>query len=194
MNTENGKLTDTNETVEEKLKSYKGMFVIEELIQESECLSRLNPSSCNTLRIHTWRNSGKECCEYISSYVRIGREGSIKDNASSGGITCQIMSDGRLGNKPCTVNPYQLIEKTDAGIKLDGYLIEGYEKMIQTAVNAHSCVPIFGIIGWDICIDKTGVPVIIDYNPDPDMRKEQLVFCDTCLLDKQEEIIREVFK
>lgn len=193
LNVEKGKLTDTGESIEEKLLSYKGKFVVEELIQESECLSRLNPSSCNTLRIHTWRNSGKERCEYISSYVRIGRKGSIKDNASSGGITCQIMADGRLGNKACTVNPYQLKETTDAGIKLDGYMIEDFEKMVQTAIDAHSCVPIFGIIGWDICLDKDGLPVIIEYNPDPDLRIEQLVFCDTCLLDKQEEIIKEVF-
>ena len=180
--------------LEDLLKSYNGNFVIEEKIEESECLSKLNPSSCNTLRIHTWRNSKKEKCEFISAYVRIGRAGKLTDNASSGGITCEVVKEGKLGNYPCSVNPYSVIEKTDAGVVMPGYLIYGFDEMVDTAVKAHSCLPMFGIIGWDICIDKNGTPIIIEFNPDPDLRIEQLVFRDTCLLDKQDEMIKEIFK
>lgn len=193
LNTENGSVVGLEITVPDLLRSYRGNFVVENKIEESECLSRLNPTSCNTLRIHTWRNSKKEKCEFISAYVRIGREGSIKDNASAGGITCQVMEDGTLGENACTVTPYKKIEKTDVGVNLAGYHIEGFIEMLTTAVKAHSCLPMFGIIGWDICMGKDGRPIIIEFNPNPDMRIEQLVFCDTCLLDKQEEIIKEVF-
>lgn len=180
--------------LEDLLKSYNGNFVIEEKIEESDCLHNLNPSSCNTLRIHTWRNSHKEKIEFISAYVRIGRAGKFIDNASSGGITCQVLADGMLGEFSCTVNPYNIIEKTDAGIVMSGYQIEGFKEMVETAVCAHSCLPMFGIIGWDICMDKNGTPTIIEFNPDPDMRIEQLIFRNTCLLDKQEEMIKEIFK
>jgi len=180
--------------IEDLLKSYKGNFVIEEKIEESECLSQLNPSSCNTLRIHTWRNSKKEKCEFISAYVRIGRSGKLTDNASSGGITCEVVKDGALGNYPCSVNPYSIIEKTDAGVVMPGYHINGFGEMVETAVKAHSCLPMFGIIGWDICMDKNGTPIIIEFNPDPDLRIEQLVFRDSCLLDKQDVMIKEIFE
>ena len=185
---------DDSIKLEDLLKSYNGNFVIEEKVEESDCLSKLNPSSCNTLRIHTWRNSQKETCEFISAYVRIGRAGKLTDNASSGGITCQVMPDGKLGDFPCTVTPYNIIEKTDAGIVISGYQIDGFNEMIEMAVRAHSCLPMFGIVGWDICMDKNGVPTIIEFNPDPDMRIEQLTFHNTCLLDKQEEMIKEIFK
>lgn len=194
MTTRNGKSTETKKDVATLLKSYNGNFVIEKKIEESECLSRLNPSSCNTLRIHTWRNSHKERCEFISAYARIGRVGSVKDNASAGGITCQIMPNGHLGKYACVVHPYKRIEKTGAGVLLADYEIEGFETMVTTAVQAHSALPLFGIVGWDICLGKDGQPIIIEFNPNPDMRIEQLVFQDTCLLDMQEEIIREIFE
>ena len=194
INTVDGVVLGENRPVESLIASYNGNFVIEKRIEESECLARLNPSSCNTLRIHTWRNSHKEKCEFISAYVRIGRSGKVTDNASTGGITCQVMNNGKLGDNPCIVNPYTKIDKTDADIELSGYQIDGYQEMVDTAIQAHSCLPLFGIIGWDICMNNSGTPTIIEFNPNPDLRIEQLVFRDTCLLSKQEEILKEVFE
>ena len=54
-------------------------------------------------------------------------------------------------------------------------------------------IPFFGIIGWDITISDEGKVVIIEYNPDPDMRIEQLPFRDSCLMDYQDEILEEVY-
>lgn len=184
----------TKQEVEAILQSYKGNFVIEKKIDECDNLKRLNPTSCNSLRIHTFRSSTKQKVEFVSSYIRIGRDGKVIDNASSGGITCQVLPNGNLGDYPCTVSPYRKIEKTDSGISLPGYKIGNFQKMVETAVKAHSCIPLFGIIGWDICIDKDGQVVIIEYNPNPDMRKEQLIFRDTVLLDKQEEILKEIYQ
>lgn len=184
----------SKDDIDALLKSYKGNFVIEKKIDECENLKKLNPSSCNSLRIHTYRSSVQQKVEYVSSYIRIGREGKVIDNASSGGITCQILPNGCLGDFPCTVSPYKKIEKSDAGIMLSGYKIEHFPEMVETAVKAHSCIPLFGIIGWDICADKNGNVIIIEYNPNPDMRKEQLIFKDTVLLDKQEEILTEIYK
>lgn len=60
------------------------------------------------------------------------------------------MQDGKLSNHPCTVNPYQRIDKNDADIEL-----AGYDELVKTAVKDHSCLPLFGIIGWDICMGST---------------------------------------
>lgn len=187
-----GRMLDGS-NVRDFLKSYRNDYVIEEMIQESENLSRLNPSSCNSLRIHTWRNAKDERVEFVSAYVRIGREGNIIDNASSGGITCQVKLNGRLSDNACTVKHYSPIVTTDSGVRLAGYLIEGFEEMKKTAILAHSRVPYFGIIGWDICIDANNEPVIIEYNPNPDLRIEQLIFKDSCLLDKQKSILKQVY-
>lgn len=176
------------------LKSYHYNFVIERKIKECENLKCLNPSSCNSLRVHTYRNSQKQKVEYLSSYVRIGRKGNVIDNASSGGITCQVLENGTLSDYPCTVSPYKIVDKTDVGVKLAGYHIENFKEIVETAVRAHSCVPLFGIIGWDIAVDENNNIVIIEFNPNPDMRKEQLIFRDSCLLDKHKEVLKEIFQ
>lgn len=180
-------------SLKEFLKVYGNNYVIEEKIHESDNLSRLNPSSCNSLRIHTWRNAKDERVEYVSAYVRIGREEIIIDNASSGGITCQVLENGVLSNNACVVKHFSKIEKTDSGIELSGYKIEHFDDIVSTAIKAHSRIPYFGIIGWDICVNEVGEPVIIEYNPNPDMRIEQLIFNDSCLLDKQKDIIKQVY-
>lgn len=180
--------------VKECFQSYHQNFVIEQKIQENNNLHQLNPSSCNSLRIHTWRNESSQKVEYVSSYVRIGREGKIIDNASSGGITCQVLSDGVLANNACTVSHYSIVNETDSGIKLSGYTIDRFRDMVDTAIRAHSRIPYFGLIGWDICVDSEDEPMIIEYNPNPDLRIEQLVFKDSCLIDKNIEILHQVFK
>lgn len=190
LNTENMPV----EEVRKILNSYHGNFVVEKKIDECENLKCLNPTSCNSLRIHTYRSSVKQKVEFVSAYVRIGRNGKVIDNASSGGITCRILSDGTLSDYPCTVNPYCVVEKTDSGVTLAGYKIEGFQDMVDIALRAHSCLPLFGIIGWDICRDIEGKVVIIEFNPNPDMRIEQVTFRDTVLLDKQEEILKEIFE
>ena len=190
LNTEN----KSEEEVRKLLKSYHGNFVIEKKIEECENLKCLNPSSCNSLRIHTYRSSVKQKVEFVSAYIRIGRDGKVIDNASAGGITCQVLSNGCLSDYSCTVSPYRVVDKTDSGITLAGYQIDGFNDLVETAVKAHSCLPLFGIIGWDICRDKDGNVVIIEYNPNPDMRIEQLIFKDTLLLDKQEEILKEIYE
>lgn len=173
------------------LKQYGNHFVIEEKVKESENLSQLNPSSCNTLRIHTARVN--EQIVYLSSYIRIGRKGNIVDNAHSGGICAKVNDNGTLDNAYIPY-PYSEQEKTDSGIVIKGYKIEGFEKMKQTAIDAHSCIPQFGIMGWDVCEDQKGNPVIIEFNPNPDIRMEQVFFHDTCLGDYQDEILKIAFK
>lgn len=74
-----------------------------------------------------------------------------------------------------------------------GYKIERFDEMVSTAIRAHSAIPFFGIIGWDITISNEGKVTIIEYNPDPDMRIEQLPFRDSCLMDFQDEILEEVY-
>ena len=185
--------TKDGRALKEVLKSYGKNFCIESKLQACDNLRALNPSSCNTLRIHTFRSVKQQKVVFLSAYVRIGREGSVVDNASKGGITCQVMNDGILGDFSCSVKPFKRLDTTDSGIKLKGYKIDRFDEMVSTAIRAHSAIPFFGIIGWDITISNEGKVTIIEYNPDPDMRIEQLPFRDSCLMDCQDEILEEVY-
>ena len=180
-------------TTKELIKSYNGNFVIERKVLNNQQLKVLNPSSCNTFRIHTWRNRSKATIEFVSAFLRVGREGAIVDNAFAGGICVPIGIDGLLLNSGCTFRPYKRIERTDSGVVLKGLKIDNFEKIVDTATKAHSNLPYFDFIGWDFTFDEEGDVVMIEYNADPDMRLDQLIFLDTCLGNKQYDILKAVY-
>lgn len=73
-------------------------------------------------------------------------------------------------------------------------MIEDFDRIIDATITAHKNLPHFDFIGWDVTIDDKNEVVIIEFNPDPDMRLDQLIFMDTCLLSHQKEILKVVYK
>ena len=73
-------VSDYDGSLEKLIKSYKGNFVIEEKVVCCDNLRNLNPSSCNTLRMHTWRNRKENKIEFVSAFLRVGRKDSLIDN------------------------------------------------------------------------------------------------------------------
>lgn len=188
----NGIETKSGLPVRDFLKRYGKHFVVERKVIECDNLRNLNPSSCNTLRIHTARIDGKT--KFLSAYIRIGRAGKVVDNAHQGGICVSISPNGELQHTAATQSPYERQVKTDSGILIQGYKIDNFDEMVQTAVKAHSRIPQFGIMGWDICTNSDNEVVIIEFNPNPDMRMEQLFFESTCLGEWQDDILKSIIK
>ncbi len=178
-------------SVETLLKSYGSNFVIERKIKEARNLSCMNPTSCNSLRIHTAWVEGEP--KYLTSYLRVGRAGNVVDNAHKGGICVAIDDDGHLKDGACTQSPYTLHPVSDSGVEFSGYVIQGFSKMIETVLAAHTIMPQFGIMGWDVCMDVEDKVVIIEFNPNPDMRTEQYFLHTTCLGPHQEWILKKVY-
>ena len=176
------------------IEQYKGNYVIERKIKNNANLSALNPTSVNTIRFHTWRDRENSKVIVLSQYIRIGRSGQIIDNASAGGIACAISNDGILRGNAVSCFPYACYDKTDSGIVLKGYVIEHFSEMREIAIAAHSQLPYFGLVGWDITMNDENKVVIIEYNPDPDLRIEQLVFNDSCLGIYQTRIVEDMLK
>lgn len=194
LNVSNGIVTDTSETLDQILNSYHGNFVIEKKIINNENLRALNPSSCNTLRVHTWRNRDTGKIVFVSSFLRVGRKGSLVDNGFAGGFAVPIDNNGFLSNSACTLKHYKRYEQSDTGITFKGYKIEHFDEIVDLTQRAHHNLPHFDFVGWDVTVDKDENVVIIEFNPDPDMRLDQLIFLDTCLLGHQKDILKEVYK
>ena len=183
----------SNLSVEEFLKQYGINFCIERKVHESNNLQRLNPSSCNTLRIHTFRNRSEQRIYFISSYVRIGKFGQVVDNMLSGGVGARIVDmEGHLDNA-VSCYPYKVFTETESGIYLKNYRIDYFDKMVETVIKAHSNFTMFDLMGWDVTVDNAGNVIIIEYNPNPDMRIEQAIFGTTCLLNNQEWIVKQSY-
>lgn len=160
-------ITSDGVTLEQLFNSYKSDFIVQKAVHQHEAMNALNPSSVNTLRIFTYR-SGMEIL-VLYTVLRIGRLGKVTDNETSGGMSVRINKDGTLAKYAYSRPGDDMIEKTDTGIVLDGYMIPFYDKAVETVKATHLQLPYYNLIGWDISIDMEGNPVLIEWNTQPDL-------------------------
>ena len=77
---------DTRELFEELLRGKP--LIIEELVVQDPRMAAFHPSSVNTMRVMTWYDGGEMTILY--ALVRMGRGGSVIDNASAGGVIAAV--------------------------------------------------------------------------------------------------------
>lgn len=194
VNFVNGFDTITKTPVEEILQACGQNFVVEKAVVENENLRKLNPSSCNTIRIHTYRDIDSGEIRFISAFLRIGRNGQFVDNGGAGGICVSLDKNGRCIGTAWIPKTFSSITHTDNGIEINQYQIDFFEEIVNTAINAHKGLYHFDLIGWDIAVNDKNEVVIIEFNPNPDLRLDQVWFKDTCLKECQDDILKSIYK
>ncbi len=145
----------------------KNSYVIQEVVEQHSELSRLNPSSLNTMRIDTFRAPGSQA-EIISAFLRVGGKDNSVDNVSAGGVLVGIHLDsGKLKEKALNffhgsqalgifkANPVN-------GILFDGFQIPLFDEVKQTTIQAAGWIPP-ALVGWDVAVGSTK-PVLIEAN------------------------------
>jgi len=155
---------DKGEIVEDILnmfKSYKKDFVVQEFVEQSPAMARLNESSLNTLRIMSYLNN--DGVHIISSVVRIGNAGKTTDNFKSGGVACGVKNTGHL-KEIGFIQDGTTLTKTASGAVLKEVVIPNYNAVLKMVELLHKRVPYFRIISWDIGVDKNNDPILIEYN------------------------------
>lgn len=158
----NGVSNIEGKTIGEVFDYYQENYCIQEFIQQHERMSALNPTSVNTIRVLTYR-SGLEVL-VLYTVIRIGRKGMEIDNESAGGISAVINNDGKLGRFAYGDPRVDREEYTDTGIKLEGYEIPSYHKVVETVKELHYSLPFFNLIGWDVAVGKEGEPILVEWN------------------------------
>ena len=170
----------------------KGNIVIQKGIQQHEILKRINPSSVNTLRILTLLKKNGEV-KILSAVVRMGRNGCVVDNASSGGIVVGVNTDGRLKEYAYSTKGERFLEHPDTHIKFPTVVIPNFEQIKATLSELVWMLPQFRMLSWDIAIDQSGNPILIEVN----MHSGQLDFHQLCngpvFGNSTSEIIEEIF-
>ncbi|MBS4538819.1 hypothetical protein GOQ27_10105 [Clostridium sp. D2Q-11] len=141
-------------------------FLFQETVIQNEVLSKVNPSSLNTVRIHTFYNEQGEI-EIMSAMMKFGIKGGIVDNASSGGFMVPVdLESGRLlakGFTPLKLGGKEYTLHPDSRITLKGFEIPHFDKVKEFVIKAGSYIPTLRLVGWDIGITDTG-PILIEGN------------------------------
>ena len=144
---------------------YKKDFIIQEYFHQHKDFSVFNPSSVNIVRVMTMFIDEKP--EFLLAALRIGAEGALTDwSPTKDGKGCLIVasdSDGTLMDK----GVYKCGHWSDtapSGVSLAGQKLPNFCGMVDMALKCHEMNPFFKLIAWDISVDETGEPCIIEYN------------------------------
>lgn len=155
-------ITDMNgKSLKQLLEGYKKDFVIQKFLKQHPLLQSLNSSSVNTFRVVTYLKDKKS--RVLSMTVRMGREGSINDNVSTGGISCGVREDGTLNDLGHDLHGKK-IAVTDSGVKFSDVRFHFIDKIKEAATTLHKQAPHFRLISWDMTVDLAEEVVLIEYN------------------------------
>lgn len=153
--------TDDESIIREFMKNPKDL-ICQSLIKQHSELSRLNPTSVNTVRIMTLVIHGK--VHVLSSVLRMGVNGARVDNASSGGIVCGIKPNGQLKNEAydTAANRY---DKHPQGTAFESVTIPNFDECIHIAtIFAKRFASVSRLISWDFAIGEDGYPILVEFN------------------------------
>ena len=143
------------------LRSHCRDFVIQRCLRQHSSMSAFCKSSINTVRVTTLYLNGKPSCQNI--ILRVGHEGTLVDNWGSGGLMCRVMPDGSLSDRGFTSDLQT--HPSINGVTLKGKRLDFMPSLIEKLLQAHKeASSLCKLIGWDICIDEAGKPVVIELN------------------------------
>lgn len=153
----------------------KNCFLLEEVIKQHPDLSSLNPTSVNTLRVHTVMDKAG-VPHILCAALRMGKGKSINDNFESGGLGVQIDLDSGIVFTLAVGKDLQtVIKHPTSGVVLPGFQIPHWEAAKEMALCASNKVSptISRWIGWDIAIAEKG-PLVIEGNTAPGINTVQV--------------------
>lgn len=140
---------------------YSKDFVVQELIKQSEQTAKFNPTSLNTFRITTLLLNGK--FSILFTQFRCGGIDSIVDNAGAGGIIVGVRSNGQFYRYGYN-NKGEKRENSYNNVKFIDCKIEKFDQIQELVHSLHLRLPFCSIVGWDIALDSTDTPVLIEVN------------------------------
>ena len=143
--------------------SYGDDLIVQECLEQAGFMSYYNPTSVNTLRLTLYRSVKTDECHIPSAIIRIGKNGSLVDNAHAGGGYVGIKTDGTLCNK--VLNQYGESISEFNGIDFNNeHKIPNWDKIIDFAKYIGKNVPHHRLLALDIMVDKLGNPRLIEFN------------------------------
>lgn len=164
--------TERRELMLDRLRSAQGDFVAQERVAQSPDFARFNASSVNTLRVTSLYLNGR--CSILSVVLRMGKDGAEVDNRGSGGVIVGVLPGGSL----CGVgydNKFNEFRQHN-GVVFAKEAIDGLPGLLELVERAHvGYFPLCKLIGWDLTVDRDGVPVVLEVNASqPGIFVEQL--------------------
>lgn len=164
----NGEFFDptANELLSEKyLKQYFNKnYIVQKVMKQSAFMSQFCKTSVNTIRMAVYRSVKTNKTYVINTIIRIGKDGSLIDNAHAGGMFVGINKEGFLGKYCCNQYGERKYVFNNVDFTSQSYQIPNYEKVKEFAQNVADALPHHRLIALDIMLDEGNKPVLLEYN------------------------------
>lgn len=135
-------------------------------------MASLHSGSVNTIRVMTV--SG----EIMGAIVRVGAQGMVVDNVSSGGCYAPIdIKSGVVVSTGVDFNDQGDIIYTYDHAVLPGFQIPVWNEVCNLVKDACKVIPEVPIVGWDVAITANG-PLLIEGNRTPNISVMEMVNID----------------
>ncbi len=141
-----------------------GSAIIQKVVEQHHLLEKVNPSSINTFRVLSSINrDGKVEIKFV--YLRFGVGGSRLDNISRGGGWVYIFPNGRADDCSYNLEGFELVRiHPDTKVEFSTLSFPFYDKILRLCEKSHQKIPHASLIGWDVFINKEGIPKLIEWN------------------------------
>lgn len=138
----------------------KGGYIAEEVVEQDPRIAEWNASSLNTFRIPAFRT--KEGIKIFYPSIRIGRAGSIVDNAGAGGTFAAIDAEtGIITTDGFDKHGHHYLEHPDTHIKYKGAQIPEWDALKAFVAEVHNAMPSeHKYIAYDMALSTRGWVVI----------------------------------
>ena len=138
-------------------------FIVQEKIIQNDAVMVINPDSVSTIRAVSLFMDNEV---YIAhAMLRVGAPGRPLV-AADGGYSVEILEDGHLYPK-AFLDKGAWVDGSKHGLYDDSTVIPGMERVREAIRMLHPRIPYFKWIGWDFAIDRSGDPVMIEFNTSP---------------------------
>lgn len=167
------------DTEEEKRKLYdeqmaREVKIYEERIVQHEEMSRMFPSSVNTIRYVNLQTPDGNT-HNLWAFVRFGTK-SIIDNFHGGGVVAALdINTGEIVTNAGTCTGDRLEKHPVTGITFKGFKVPNWDAVMKLADDAIRHDPEVNYVGWDIAVTPDGA-AIVEGNSAPQVGTYQSLF------------------
>jgi hypothetical protein len=157
------------------------LTVVERRLLPHEFWREIFPHAANTIRALTLWTPGDPEPFLARAAQRFGTVDTMPTDNFSGGAICAAidLETGRLGTSlmhPAKGHraPGLLTHHPDTGRQIAGLTLPFWDRLRDTVLRAAKSVPGNRYIGWDVFVDASGAPVIVEANGNPGLQMVQV--------------------
>lgn len=139
-----------------------GPLVAQRVIRQSEALEAIFPGAVTTIRVTTAKLPGARPVMLFSN-LRMGRGAARK--VTLGSLKVPIVDgSGSVGPIASDSDWRQYRAHPDTGFRFEGATIPGFAQLRDDCLALHDRLPQFGLVGWDVTIDRDGHMQLLELN------------------------------